>query len=353
MIALAKYFLDKNEAKKYIKDSIDIRAIWTVADCMSLTWENRIIVTEWLKQIKNSRSKWLRKVLQQKSDWDFDADLFSHLIWPMLNAAWRIDTPYKAINLILNNSKKVDEILKEIENLNSKRKELTAYFEKEALLNIDLKQNILFYESKDIHHWIIWIIAWRISSTFNKPTIILKDEWDRLIASCRSPDYFCMVSNLEKFSSYFLHFWWHSNARWFTIEKSKYNDFKNNFLSFVKNMNFSKYKKELFVDKVIDPVEFNFSLIEIEKKFRPYWVWNKKPVYMFYDFSYDGINYLWQKKEHIKIENKYNISMLWFGFWKYFNVLKNTNKANFVFELLEDTWMGNKQLKAKILDIII
>jgi single-stranded DNA-specific DHH superfamily exonuclease len=37
MQALAMEFLDKNEYKKYLTESIDICAIGTVADCMLLT----------------------------------------------------------------------------------------------------------------------------------------------------------------------------------------------------------------------------------------------------------------------------------------------------------------------------
>lgn len=37
MMALARVFLSETEYKKYLQESIDIAAIGTVADCMSLT----------------------------------------------------------------------------------------------------------------------------------------------------------------------------------------------------------------------------------------------------------------------------------------------------------------------------
>lgn len=37
--------MDDIEYRKYLTESIDIAAIGTVADCMKLTGENRIIVT--------------------------------------------------------------------------------------------------------------------------------------------------------------------------------------------------------------------------------------------------------------------------------------------------------------------
>jgi len=37
MMALAREYLDKDDYENYLRDSIDIAAIGTVADCMSLT----------------------------------------------------------------------------------------------------------------------------------------------------------------------------------------------------------------------------------------------------------------------------------------------------------------------------
>jgi single-stranded DNA-specific DHH superfamily exonuclease len=45
MMALAREYLSDEEYQKYLVDSIDIAAIGTVADCMPLVGENRIIVT--------------------------------------------------------------------------------------------------------------------------------------------------------------------------------------------------------------------------------------------------------------------------------------------------------------------
>ncbi len=46
VMALSREYMSETEYIKYIKESIDIAAIGTVADCMQLVGENRIIVTE-------------------------------------------------------------------------------------------------------------------------------------------------------------------------------------------------------------------------------------------------------------------------------------------------------------------
>jgi single-stranded DNA-specific DHH superfamily exonuclease len=46
MSALAKDFFPPEKYAQYLQETIDIAAIGTVADCMPLTDENRIIVLE-------------------------------------------------------------------------------------------------------------------------------------------------------------------------------------------------------------------------------------------------------------------------------------------------------------------
>lgn len=353
MMALSDEFFTKEESLQYLSETIDIAAIGTVADCMPLIDENRIIVLEWLKQIKKSRSTGIRKLIEEKINDDLDADIFGFLIWPRLNAAWRLDSAYKAVNLILNNGDKIDEIIYDIENINNKRKELTKIYTIDALGKTNNKDNIIFYDSKEIEHWIIWIVAWRLTEKFHKPSIVLKDEWEKLVASCRSPEYFSIVEYLEKYKDYFLHFWGHKQAAGFSISKEKFGEFKNKFTEELNKIDFSHHKKIINIDKIIVPENFWFHFLNQIKKFKPYWIWNIKPIFLFKDFEILKIEYLWKTMEHITIKNKYWISIIWFWLGDYFDTIKWLNKIDIIFDLMEDEWMGKKQLKAKIIDICI
>lgn len=349
--ALWKSFFPEKEYKKYLQQSIDIAAIGTVADCMPLIDENRIIVAEGLKQVYQSRSKGIQKLLVDKLQWDIDADIFGFHIWPRLNAAGRLDTPYKALKLLLNNSSSVEEIVDEIEEINTNRKLLSSDFFSKALENINVNDNVIFYADDVIEHGIIGIIAWRITELYFRPSIVLKDEWEKLVASCRSPEYFSIVEYLEKYKEYFLHFGWHKQAAWFSIEKSRFEDFKRDFLQEVNSLDFSNYKKQLKIDKILSYEEYGFWVLETVALFKPYGIGNPKPIFMIEDFELSEVSFLWKGREHIKIKNKYGINILWFGFGEYYDKLKKQNTWNIVIELFEDYWMGKRQLKAKLLDI--
>lgn len=350
MMALAKEYFTNEDYLKYLNESIDIAAIWTVADCMPLIWENRIIVSLWLNRIKNSRSIWIKKLISDKIEEDLDADIFWFLIWPRINAAGRLDTPYKALNLILNNWDKIDDVIFEIENINTRRKELTKLFYEDSLTKIDGKNKILFYDSQEIEHWIIWIVAWRLTEEFHKPSIVLKDEWEKLVASCRSPEYFSIINILEKYKEYFLHFWWHKQAAWFSISKEVYPIFKEKITQEINNIDFQDDIKIINIDKIVTIDQLWFNLFEKTQQFKPFWIWNPKPIFLFRDLSIDWVDYMWKTKDHITIKNKYWLKIVGFNMWVYYDLLKSNYTINLVFELDVNIWMGKRSLSCRIID---
>lgn len=357
MQALAYEYFSPKEARKYIIESIDIAAIWTVADCMRLTWENRIIVQEWLKQIKKSRSNWIRKLIEDKINEDLDADLFGFTIWPRLNAAGRMDSPYKAVNLILNNWDTLNKTIAEIEQLNEQRKFLTKEFVNDAMNKIDRNSNLIFYVSPAIEHGIIWIVAWRITEQLYRPCICMKDEWDKLVASCRSPDFFSMIELLNKFKDYFLAYWWHKQAAWFSISKEKFVEFKTKILAEINKQDFSHYKKEIIVDKVIKLEELWFNFLNKVNKYKPFWIGNTKPLFIVENLDYEKMEFLWKWRDHLRFTTKHWFKIFAFYMWDFYEKLKiwqrEWKKIDLIFDISEDSWMGNKNLMLKVVDIIL
>ena len=358
MQALAAEYFDYEKYEEYLMESIDICAVWTVADCMILTWENRVIVELWLTQIKNSRSRGIRTLLQDHLDVELDADVFGFVIWPRLNAAGRMDTPYKAVNLILNQTDSVEKTLRDIEGLNEKRKFLTKQFNEEAETKINKQDNLLFYISRDVPHGIMWIVAWRITEKYHKPCIALKEEEWKYIASCRAPEYFSMIDILEKRKDMFIAFWGHKQAAGFSISKDKLSEFKSSILSEVNKQDFSKEIKEIEITKIVKLDELGFNFLAKINKFKPFWMWNLKPVFMVEDLQDFKIEILWNKsRDHLKFTTKHWFKMFAFYMWDFYEELKrwirDWKKLDLIFDIWEDNWMGKKNLMLKVVDVIL
>jgi single-stranded-DNA-specific exonuclease len=237
---------------------------------MQLVGENRIIVTQGLKQIKYSRSKGIRALIEDRRDEDLDGDIFGFQIGPRLNAAGRMDTPYIAVNLILNNGPTLEDTLREIESLNELRKSRTSEYVDHALEDVDPQNNIIMYSSQDISHGIIGIVAGRLTEKYFKPSIVLIDEGERLVASCRAPEYFSIVDLLETHKQYLIAFGGHKQAAGFSILKKDFADFQKAIIADVNAQDFSAHKKELRVDKIVKLDEVGFKLIEQTQKYKPF-----------------------------------------------------------------------------------
>jgi len=352
--ALAPEYFTPEETRKYLIESVDICAIWTVADCMSIIWENRILVREWLKQLKKSRSKWVRRIIEDQMDQEIDADIFWFTLWPRLNAAGRMDTPYLAVNLLLNNWPTLEATLREIEDLNNQRKFLTKQFSEDAMWNIDRNNNLIFYVSSEITHWIIGIVAGRITEKFHKPCIVLKDEWDKLVASCRSPEFYSIIDLLEKYKDMFIGFWGHKQAAWFSISKEKFPDFRKKILSEINKLDFSHNKKILKIDKVVRIDELWFKFLEQVNRFKPFGMWNPKPLFMIENLSYEKLEFLGKWRDHIRFNTKQWFKIFWFFMWDHYDEIKRSWwRVSIIFDLSEDSWMWKKNLMLKIEDIIL
>jgi len=351
--ALVQEYLPEQEAKQYMRESIDIAAIWTVADCMQLTWENRIIVTEWLKQIKYSRSQGIRNLIEDRLSEDLDWDIFGFHIGPRLNAAGRMDTPYIAVNLLLNNGDTLMDTMREIESLNELRKSKTLEFVAYALEDVDPTNNIIMYHSPEISHGIIGIIAGRLTEKYYKPSIVLIDEWDKLVASCRAPEYFSIVEILEKYKEYFIAFGGHKQAAGFSISKEKFPEFQEKIILELNSLDFSGYKKELYVDKVIKLDEIGFKLIEETQKFKPFGMWNPKPLFLIKDFEMEGVKFLWKWRDHLRLESRYGFKIFAFGMGEYYEEIKWIERCDVVCELAEDYWQGKRGIMIRVVDMIV
>lgn len=354
MCAVASEIFDFEEYEAYVRDSIDICAIGTVADCMTLTGENRVIVVEWLKQIRNSRSRGIRTLIEDKINTDLDADVFGFVIGPRLNAAGRMDSPYKAVNLILNNGETLEKTLHEIENLNEQRKFQTKQFVEEALQKVNPKDNCLFYYSPAIEHGIIGIVAGRLTEQFHKPSIVLKDEWEKLVASCRSPEYFSIIEVLEKYKEYFLAFGWHKQAAGFSIAREKFGEFKTKVLQELNAIDFSKNRKELVVDKVVNLNELGFGFLYKMNKFKPYGIGNKKPLLMVENLDFESVSILGKNsRDHLQFKTPHGYKIYGFWFGQYLEDIKKANSVDIIFDMSEDVWMWKKNLLLKLEDIIL
>ena len=120
-------------------------------------------------------------------------------------------------------------------------------------------------------------------------------------------------------------------------------------------MDFSQYKKVIKVDKIVDLDELWFSFLNKINKYKPFWLWNEKPIFMVRNLNYEKLEFLWQNsRDHLRFFTKHWFKIFAFYFWDFYEEIKRSwRPVSIVFDISEDVWMGKKNLMLKVIDIIL
>lgn len=218
-------------ADKYptvIEELIPFAAMATVCDVMELLDENRIIVKEGIRLMKEPLNIGLKalKIVTGLSDKPIAAYHFGFILGPTLNATGRLDTARRALELF--QTKSFDEacvIATELKELNESRKKMTEDGTKKAIELIESmdssKMKILVVYLKDFHESIAGIIAGRIKEKYYKPAFVITDAEEGVKGSGRSIDGYDMYGALVEVSDLFTKFGGHKMAAGISLKSAE------------------------------------------------------------------------------------------------------------------------------------
>jgi len=304
---IKKININKELKQKILNYFLPIVTIWTIADCVPLINENRLLVKKWLDIINNQNKipPNLQNIIKYLNLKYIDSYHIWFILWPRLNASWRVYKPYDSFfALYQHNLSYQIKYIEQIEKFNNERKIIQDKILKEIENTIDLSKNILvaYWE---FHEWIIWIVSWRLTEKYNKPSIVISinKEENKAIGSCRSPSYFSTIDMLEYIwkTWIFERFWWHKQAWWFTIEIDKLNRFIQYIYEYWKNISWENLKKTIFIDTEILEKDLLSNDINLINKLSPFGEWNPEPVFLIKDIKIKKIDIVWKQQNHLKI----------------------------------------------------
>ncbi len=205
----------------------DLAAIATVADIVSLTGENRFLVSYGTELINNTdrASLMALKEVCQLSGKPVTSRSIGFGIAPRINAAGRFGSPGDAVKLFL--CEDYDDALplaQELDSLNNSRKDTEADILREIYSAIDsspelIRGRVIFLCGKNWHHGVIGIVAARIMEIFGKPCFIASESDGEIRGSARSFGDFSIFEALSYASDVLDKFGGHPGAGGFTIKQ--------------------------------------------------------------------------------------------------------------------------------------
>lgn len=328
---------------------LPIVAIGTVADVVPLLWENRYIVKKWLELMNCHKEtlpaclKWFLSYLNIKSPIDTYHIWF--VIWPRINAWWRIESPYNSLNVFLHEWDDQIQFLEKMESINQERKKIQEDGVKIAEKLINIESPILIAESSEFHEGVIWIVAWRLTEKYNKPSIVFKSDLEKWTASAslRGPDYFSIIDMLKYHSDILERFWWHQWAGWLTVSLDKLQLLCEKLQEYCdEKIKKSDLEKVLLVDTKITPEEWTIQNFKLLEQFEPFWEWNEEPVFLFDNLEIQKVEKVWKNgNTHMKIYASRWDKLLHILFrWKWWQSNLISSEISVIWKIKRDTFNG-------------
>lgn len=275
------------------KEYLDLAALGTVADSVSLTNENRVIVAKGLKKIQHDTRKGIRALAGMtniKLDTLTSTGLSFSLI-PRLNAIGRMDDANMAVDLLTtHSSNKALEIAQTIEGFNNERKKIVAKEAHEAIQQASTSRNrkrqTLVVWHKNWFPGVVGIIASRLIDKFHKPTLVcghLKSDPDNVYrGSGRSISGFNLFTAMQPMQAgkhkVMASFGGHPGACGFTINKNNLIRLSKGLEESGKRAHLDKIQPKIKPDLILKPHDINNHTLNALKVMAPFGEGNPAPL---------------------------------------------------------------------------
>ncbi|MGL4732103.1 MAG: single-stranded-DNA-specific exonuclease RecJ, partial [Fusobacteriaceae bacterium] len=264
---------------------LDIVMIGTVADVVPIVDENRIIVKEGLKRLKDTEVKglvYMMKYLKFQHKTITTTDI-SYFIAPLINSLGRIGTSRIGAKFFMEeNEVAIYDIIEEMKRSNKRRRELEKEIYDEAVSLVEKKLTApykgIFLVSKKWHPGVIGIVSSRLSIKYRVPVVLISLRNGVGKASSRSVSGINIFNIFKDMSHLLTRFGGHDLAAGFIAEEYNLNKIRQFFMNAVENLNESNERKSLSIDMEFPVEKISEETIQDIEILSPYGIENGVPL---------------------------------------------------------------------------
>ncbi len=290
-----------NVCSKYI----DLVAIGTVADVMTLTDENRIICALGLSLLENAPRVGVSALIDAASEdkpqkyqkkRKITATYIGFTVAPRVNAAGRIAEAGIGVELFTSNSREEADVLAhQLCALNTERQgeenRIETEAEQLALESHDFKKDpVMVLASEGWHHGIIGIVSSRMTEKFNLPSILISIEDGIGKGSGRSIKGLNIMEALNYCKDLLIRYGGHELAAGLTVSADKIDEFKAKINEFAReHIDPEDNEATLDADCELYEEDITLELAEELTAFEPCGVGNPSPVFVLRNATLSGV----------------------------------------------------------------
>lgn len=369
-LAQALYKKMAPEKIDQLKWALDLAAIGTIADCVPLLGENRVLAKYGLIVLSKTKRTGLLEMFKvgrivMNENEIPDAHKVAFQIAPRINAAGRMDHANIACELIMQKDTVLArDLALQLEEKNQQRQKMTAEIVREAQAiaeNSFKDKKFIFAYSENWPVGILGLAAGKIADEFNKPTMILqKKEGGFFVGSLRSIPQLNIAEVLEECAEFLDKFGGHSQAAGAQIKAENIDKFYEKFSGLIEEKLAGQDLSPIVeADAELVPEDVSWELLEQIKKMEPFGEGNEEPVFLMKGLLVEDFRLVGNGSKHIKMGLRGKsgspkiFETIGFSMGEKAVKVRAGSELDIMFSLQEDEWNGNKKMQLNLVDFKI
>ena len=336
---------------------LDLVAIGTIADMVSLTDENRIMVQYGLEVLRNTQRMGLQEMFEIAgiSSSDVTEETVGFQLAPRLNALGRLDDPNPAIDLLTGfDDEEVHEIALLIHQKNEERKEVVQFIYDEAKKMVDPDKSVQVLAKEGWNPGVLGIVAGRLLEELGQTVIVLNIEDGRAKGSARSVEAVDIFEALDPHRELFIAFGGHAGAAGMTLEVDKLEVLSDVLEAYIREKGAdAQGKNNLFLDEELDLEDLSLETVKSFERLAPFGMDNQKPIFYIRDFQVENARVMGAGNAHLKLKiskGESSFEVVAFGQGKWVTEFSQTKQLELAVTLSVNQWNGQTTLQLMMVD---
>ena len=347
------------------RDWADIAAIGTVADIVPMTEENRALVKDGLRRLRN-QPRYPIQALAEVGGFhtaEISTQTIGFGIAPRLNAPGRLDKAGLSFDLMMSDSlTEARKLAADVDLKNIERKNLAAMIQKKAGESITKEKlpSVICFRDPDFNMGIVGLGAARLAEAYYRPAIIGAQGESETRASCRSIEEFSLIEALdainEKYPSLLKKYGGHWKAAGLTVDNGNWDEFVHRIneyaeqkLAGVRLVPTKKYDMEL------SPAYADLDLVAMLEQLEPLGEGNPEPLFVFRNLKVQWAKRIGKDQNHLKLafagDGGRLIDGVAFGQAEWCDWLKDHPNVDVLCRLEKNTYRDETKLQLQIVDM--
>lgn len=349
----------KSSGREELTDrALDLVALGTVTDMVSLVGENRYWVKNGLKVINDAGRLGLREMVRCAGlePGALDAESISWSLGPRLNAAGRLDDATTSYQLLVTKDpQEAISLASDLEEKNFRRRELTDRLlnsTRERIIEAGVDLPLLMTGGEDYPPGIIGLIAGRLTEEFYRPVIVFRFGKEECRGSGRSIPEFDLMAALEECHDLLSEFGGHTGAAGFTLPTRNLTQFQQRLFNLAEDQLVGlDLRPYIDIDAEVPLSAFADDTFREIQELAPFGRGNPLPTFVSRKVEVADRRQVGSQNDHLRLKLKQG-GVIWdaIGFKLGGLIQEITPRLDVVYNLEINRWNGAERLRLNLID---